>query len=72
MMVLLLLLSRLRIENTEPSVSVHGFSNYTDVVADDLVPWTPLKTSKLQWRIYTCASNILYPLIISPHGIREE
>ncbi len=42
-----LVLNRLCIEdNIEPRVSVHGFADYTDVVAQDLVPWTPLKTSE--------------------------
>ncbi len=44
----LLCVYRLLIEsNTDPRVSVCGFSDYTDVTAPDLVNWTPLKTSEL-------------------------
>ncbi len=31
-------------DNSTPIVSVEGFANYMDVSAEDLVPWTPLKT----------------------------
>lgn len=30
----------------EPSVSVQGFADYKDVTTQDLVPWTPLRTSQ--------------------------
>ena len=37
-------ISRLRIvDNATPVVAVEGFADYTDVNAQDLVPWTPLK-----------------------------
>jgi len=31
---------------SEARVTVYGFSDYMDVVASDLVHWTPLKTSQ--------------------------
>ncbi len=30
-------------DNSQPLVTVKGFADYTDVNAEDLVPWTPLK-----------------------------
>ena len=55
--IILLYLHRLYVEdNTEPKISVHGFANYTDVVAHDLVPWTPLRTSTFT----TSPSTVLF------------
>jgi len=31
------------VDNTQPLVDVEGFADYSDVQAQDLVPWTPLK-----------------------------
>ena len=37
-------LRRIRIKDSaEPQLQVEGFANYADVLATDLVPWTPLK-----------------------------
>ncbi len=33
-------------DNSQPLVTVKGFADYTDVNAEDLVPWTPLKAGK--------------------------
>ncbi len=33
-------------DNSQPLVTVKGFADYTDVNAQDLVPWTPLKAGK--------------------------
>lgn len=31
------------VENSQPLITVEGFSNYSDVNTDDIVPWTPLR-----------------------------
>lgn len=55
------LYGRLRVEdNVDPRVSVCGFSDYTDAVAADLVPWTPLKTSQSSLLSSTMCNVILY------------
>ena len=33
-------------DNSKPLVTVKGFADYTDVNAEDLVPWTPLKAGE--------------------------
>lgn len=39
---------RLRVLNKdEGTLYVEGFATYSDAKAEDLVPWTPLKTGKL-------------------------
>ena len=52
---------RLRVDdNTEPRVSVQGFADYSDVVAQDLVPWTPLKTSRSNTCVVLTVKYIMY------------
>ena len=33
-------------ENSQPLITVEGFSNFSDVSMDDIVPWTPLRAGQ--------------------------
>ena len=66
---LIYLLFRLRVLNRdEGSLCIEGFANFIDAKAEDLVPWTPLKTGGCM----SCDCHMIYIYIIGYSGIDTE